>query len=248
MPPWRSTKGCRISSSTCSAGRYNLGRDARRHSRDGLQGGHRRHPRLALVQAREGAPVPRGRGAVLGRIREGPDLHFEGSSWSTRAQVVIVGVPHTAYKTLAIPPASRSSISGACWRVPVSRAGGPGRRERIVKPIVSPEHAHPPPASIFEIGDYSIVDDFCYISTRVRIGICSHVASGCSIAGGPRTSSRSATSAACRPASRSGASATTSRTTSSASLPPGAKASKTRRLKATSRSAHYTAASARTPW
>ncbi|HEY3044892.1 MAG TPA: hypothetical protein VGJ39_12745 [Vicinamibacterales bacterium] len=53
-----------------------------------------------------------------------------------------------------------------------------------MKPIVStntrirhPEH--------FEIGDYSIVDDYCYISTRVRIGLCSHVASGCSIAGGP---------------------------------------------------------------
>lgn len=36
----------------------------------------------------------------------------------------------------------------------------------------------------FEIGPYSIVDDFCYISTRARIGICSHIASGCSIAGG----------------------------------------------------------------
>ena len=36
----------------------------------------------------------------------------------------------------------------------------------------------------FSIGPYSIVDDFCYISTRVRIGLCSHIASGCSIAGG----------------------------------------------------------------
>lgn len=52
-----------------------------------------------------------------------------------------------------------------------------------MKPIVSqnsriryPQH--------FEIGAYSIVDDFCYISTRVRIGIGSHIASGCSIAGG----------------------------------------------------------------
>jgi acetyltransferase-like isoleucine patch superfamily enzyme len=53
-----------------------------------------------------------------------------------------------------------------------------------VKPIVSPNSRirHP---QHFEIGDYSIVDDFCYISTRVRIGLCSHVASGCSIAGGP---------------------------------------------------------------
>lgn len=50
----------------------------------------------------------------------------------------------------------------------------------IVSPhsrIRRPEH--------FEIGDYSIVDDYCYISARVRIGRCSHVASGCSIAGGP---------------------------------------------------------------
>ena len=37
---------------------------------------------------------------------------------------------------------------------------------------------------LFEIGDDSIVDDFSYFSTRVRIGRCSHIASGCSIAGG----------------------------------------------------------------
>lgn len=36
----------------------------------------------------------------------------------------------------------------------------------------------------FSVGDYSIVDDFCYFSARVTIGRCSHVASGCSIAGG----------------------------------------------------------------
>jgi acetyltransferase-like isoleucine patch superfamily enzyme len=42
--------------------------------------------------------------------------------------------------------------------------------------IRHPEH--------FEIGEYSIVDDFSYFSTRVRIGRCSHIASGCSIAGG----------------------------------------------------------------
>jgi acetyltransferase-like isoleucine patch superfamily enzyme len=53
-----------------------------------------------------------------------------------------------------------------------------------VKPIISPNTRirHP---QHFEIGDFSIVDDYCYISARVRIGICSHVASGCSIAGGP---------------------------------------------------------------
>jgi galactoside O-acetyltransferase len=42
--------------------------------------------------------------------------------------------------------------------------------------IRHPEH--------FEIGEYSIVDDFSYFSTRVRIGWCSHIASGCSVAGG----------------------------------------------------------------
>jgi acetyltransferase-like isoleucine patch superfamily enzyme len=36
----------------------------------------------------------------------------------------------------------------------------------------------------FEVGDHSIVDDFCYFSARVKIGVCSHIASGCSIAGG----------------------------------------------------------------
>ena len=50
-------------------------------------------------------------------------------------------------------------------------------------PIVSPNTRirHP---EYFEIGEYSIVDDFSYFSTRVRIGRCSHIASGCSIAGG----------------------------------------------------------------
>ena len=36
----------------------------------------------------------------------------------------------------------------------------------------------------FALGEFPIVDDFCYFSTRVRIGRCSHVASGCSVAGG----------------------------------------------------------------
>jgi acetyltransferase-like isoleucine patch superfamily enzyme len=52
-----------------------------------------------------------------------------------------------------------------------------------MKPIISPnsrirhrEH--------FQIGDDSIVDDYCYFSTRVRIGRSTHIASGCSIAGG----------------------------------------------------------------
>jgi acetyltransferase-like isoleucine patch superfamily enzyme len=36
----------------------------------------------------------------------------------------------------------------------------------------------------FVVGEDSIVDDFCYFSTKVRVGRCSHIASGCSIAGG----------------------------------------------------------------
>jgi len=52
-----------------------------------------------------------------------------------------------------------------------------------MKPIVSP-HARIRHPEDFAIGDGSIVDDFCYFSTRVRIGICSHIASGCSVAGG----------------------------------------------------------------
>ncbi len=53
----------------------------------------------------------------------------------------------------------------------------------VVKPIISSNVRlrHP---ELFEIGEHSIVDDFCYFSTRVRIGRCSHIASGCSVAGG----------------------------------------------------------------
>ncbi len=36
----------------------------------------------------------------------------------------------------------------------------------------------------FQVGEGSIVDDFCYFSTRVKVGRYSHVASGCSVAGG----------------------------------------------------------------
>ena len=36
----------------------------------------------------------------------------------------------------------------------------------------------------FVIGEDSIVDDYCYFSTRVRIGRSTHIASGCSVAGG----------------------------------------------------------------
>src|SRR5580658_8101395 len=36
----------------------------------------------------------------------------------------------------------------------------------------------------FAIGADSIVDDYCYFSTRVQIGRSTHIASGCSVAGG----------------------------------------------------------------
>lgn len=36
----------------------------------------------------------------------------------------------------------------------------------------------------FSVGEGTIVDDFCYFSTRIKLGCHCHVASGCSIAGG----------------------------------------------------------------
>jgi acetyltransferase-like isoleucine patch superfamily enzyme len=51
------------------------------------------------------------------------------------------------------------------------------------EPIIStqcrfrcPEH--------FSVGRYSIVDDYCYFSTRVEVGDFSHIAAGCSVGGG----------------------------------------------------------------
>ncbi len=52
-----------------------------------------------------------------------------------------------------------------------------------MQPIVSPHCRIRHPEHLI-IGEDSIIDDFCYFSTRVRIGRCSHIASGCSIAGG----------------------------------------------------------------
>jgi acetyltransferase-like isoleucine patch superfamily enzyme len=65
----------------------------------------------------------------------------------------------------------------------LARGGGGRVAEVVLKPIVSPNTRirHP---ERFEVGEDSIVDDFCYFSTRVRIGRCSHIASGCTIAGG----------------------------------------------------------------
>ena len=52
-----------------------------------------------------------------------------------------------------------------------------------MKPIVSP-NSRIRHQDQFVIGEDSIVDDYCYFSTKVRIGRCTHIASGCSIAGG----------------------------------------------------------------
>jgi acetyltransferase-like isoleucine patch superfamily enzyme len=49
--------------------------------------------------------------------------------------------------------------------------------------IVSPNSRIRHPEE-FVVGEDSIVDDYCYFSTKVRIGRSTHIASGCSIAGG----------------------------------------------------------------
>ena len=40
----------------------------------------------------------------------------------------------------------------------------------------------------FTVGEYSIIDDYCYFSSEVFVGRCSHIASGCSVAGGLKES------------------------------------------------------------
>jgi len=52
-----------------------------------------------------------------------------------------------------------------------------------MKAIISPNTRirHP---EHFVVGEDSIVDDYSYFSTRVCIGRCTHIASGCSVAGG----------------------------------------------------------------
>lgn len=54
---------------------------------------------------------------------------------------------------------------------------------------ISPNSIVSPAARIrypdfFEIGAYSIFDDFTYCSTKAKIGVCSHIAPNCTIAGG----------------------------------------------------------------
>lgn len=53
-----------------------------------------------------------------------------------------------------------------------------------MKPIISPNIRVRYP-EWFVIGAGSVVDDFCYFSCRIEVGEHSHIASGCSIAGGP---------------------------------------------------------------
>src|SRR2546430_7353449 len=53
-----------------------------------------------------------------------------------------------------------------------------------MKPIISPNVRIRYPDR-FEVGEFSIVDDYCYFSARVKIGFCSHIGNNCSIGGGP---------------------------------------------------------------
>lgn len=59
-----------------------------------------------------------------------------------------------------------------------------GRPTRAhVSAIVSPNVRVRYP-DVFEVGDWSVVDDYCYFSTQVSIGRCSHIASNCTVGGG----------------------------------------------------------------
>jgi len=52
-----------------------------------------------------------------------------------------------------------------------------------MKPIISKNCRirHP---ELFKMGDYSVLDDYCYISAQVKTGIFYHIAAGCVIGGG----------------------------------------------------------------
>jgi acetyltransferase-like isoleucine patch superfamily enzyme len=52
-----------------------------------------------------------------------------------------------------------------------------------MKPIISPNIRVRHPGH-FEVGEGSVIDDFSYFSTRVRVGACCHIASCCTVAGG----------------------------------------------------------------
>jgi acetyltransferase-like isoleucine patch superfamily enzyme len=53
----------------------------------------------------------------------------------------------------------------------------------MAQPIISPNIRVRVPEH-FEIGDDSLIDDYCYFSTRVRVGKGTHIANNCSIGGG----------------------------------------------------------------
>ena len=53
-----------------------------------------------------------------------------------------------------------------------------------MKPIISPNVRIRYPDH-FQVGEFSIVDDYCYFSTRIKIGFCAHIGNNCSIGGGP---------------------------------------------------------------
>jgi len=53
----------------------------------------------------------------------------------------------------------------------------------LQEPIVS-HHVRIRHPEYFVLGEGSVVDDFCYFSTKVTVGRYCHIASGCSIAGG----------------------------------------------------------------
>lgn len=52
-----------------------------------------------------------------------------------------------------------------------------------MKPIIS-KNIRVRNEKSFEVGDNSVIDDYCYFSAKIRIGQHCHLANGCSIAGG----------------------------------------------------------------
>lgn len=53
----------------------------------------------------------------------------------------------------------------------------------LVNPIIS-ENCRIRNPDHFNVGEYSIIDDFCYFSTRIEIGRFCHIAANCTISGG----------------------------------------------------------------
>jgi acetyltransferase-like isoleucine patch superfamily enzyme len=53
----------------------------------------------------------------------------------------------------------------------------------MTAPIISPNTRIRYPDQL-TVGDHSVIDDFCYLSARIRIGRFCHIANNCSIAGG----------------------------------------------------------------